>query len=482
MADSLPGTISLFSEAYAELMNTGETGQAAQARFYQDIATGSIVSAEILPIFARLASERAQPKLGVMKTMSIAEQGRFGSSLSDLMLTGSESGVEEGFAEFWRSLTNLMKGAQPIIRGLSGAFRDLMSSVRPFVSVFSELNNVLASFSEYSGIAEKDITKFGLWAAALATPWGRLAGAMMIVAEIMEDIAWGVQGKGSTVTGDFFDALEGWGVELDTFEKTVLGAAAAFGTLYAAIKAVQGLGKAGGLLGGRKSPSTTATTPPAGAENRPKRGFMGRLLGLGTRVATPLAIASGVNNSFEFENEQERFGFYLDPEGRKSWGMPVVRFGLPSSWLGNPETETGLYRDDEGTLRFGSKMFKPRGMDELNLMMRELGGDVLPFDPEYVPRYLRRADSTGTPQIPLIFKPEEYINYSNEVNGEHTRPPFRTGRGPTQGNIEHNVNLDVNVSLDFEDMDSFRRFAEDEVGPIIGNSIERTLIGFPIGE
>lgn len=93
MADSLPGTISLFSEAYAELIGSGETGLDAQARFYKDIATGTIKSAEILPIFARLASERAAPKMDIMKKTSIAEQGRSRNEMSDLLMVASKSGV-----------------------------------------------------------------------------------------------------------------------------------------------------------------------------------------------------------------------------------------------------------------------------------------------------------------------------------------------------------------------------------------------------
>ena len=480
MADSLPGTISLFSEAYAELMNTGETGQAAQARFYQDIATGSIVSAEILPIFARLASERAQPKLGVMKTMSIAEQGRFGSSLSDLLITGSESGVEEGFAEFWRSMTRMLQGAQPIVRGLAGTFRELTFAMRPISDIFVDLNAGLEKFSEFSGIAEGNMLALVGVGAAMLTKWGRLGVAMLAVAAVFQDISWGVQGKGESVTGTFFDALEGWGVELGTFEKTVLGVAGAVGTLVASLKMLQGLGRMGGLLGGggRTPPSTTSPTTPTGGRsptspttasggswNAPRGARAPFLSRIGMVPKNPIGVIAGATAL------ALGAGPAADKIGDINPFMDLMLRGTDSAK--GVEWFIGKFLE--------SQMFKPSGQEELKLMMRELGGDVLPFDPEYTPRHIRRMNANwGTP---LVLKPEEYINYSNEVNGEHTLPPFKRGHGGTSNvHIDHKANVEVKVSVDLEDLDSARNFFEVEFSPLLTNVLEEALVQQPIGE
>lgn len=255
MAESLPGTMSIFAEAYAEMIGSGETGQAALARFYKDVGTGSIESARIMPIVARMMSERAAPKIDVMKKTSIAEQGRFGGALADLLMVGSNAGVEQGFRNFWKGMTEGVRGLTPLVRALAGSFEDFTKLLRPFNLILNSVTGSFESLSKWSGISEKNFTNMAIVGGLLLTKWGRLGVIFASVAAVLEDISMGIRGEGSSLTGNFLGWLEDSGTVLGDFERGLFGVSAALLAMslgLAAVKAVGFLpdsfnGKKGGL-------------------------------------------------------------------------------------------------------------------------------------------------------------------------------------------------------------------------------------------
>ena len=109
MAESMPGTMDVFAESYAEMTGSGLSGQEALAKFYEDIEKGNIESAKILPIVARILSERAAPKIDIMKKSSIAEQARSQNMQTQMLESFSKAGGETGFARLWRTATDAMQ-------------------------------------------------------------------------------------------------------------------------------------------------------------------------------------------------------------------------------------------------------------------------------------------------------------------------------------------------------------------------------------
>lgn len=122
MAESMPGTMDVFAQAYSEMTGSGLQGQEALSKFYEDIAKGGIKSADILPIVARLLSERAAPKLDVMKQSSIAEQARAENAQTRLLETFSKAGGESGFARLWKGLTSALESANSAAGALGRTF------------------------------------------------------------------------------------------------------------------------------------------------------------------------------------------------------------------------------------------------------------------------------------------------------------------------------------------------------------------------
>ena len=115
----------VFAQAYSEMTGSGLQGQEALAKFYEDIAKGSIESAKILPIVAKLLSERAAPKIDLMKRSSIAEQARAENTQTRLLETFSKAGGETGFTRLWKGLTSTLETSNNLASTLGRTFENV---------------------------------------------------------------------------------------------------------------------------------------------------------------------------------------------------------------------------------------------------------------------------------------------------------------------------------------------------------------------
>jgi hypothetical protein len=115
----------VFAEAYSEMSGSGLKGQEGIAAFYAAVESGKLESAKILPIVSRLLAERAEPKLGIMKKTSIAEQAREQNAAADWVFNFGQSGGEAGFARMWKSLSIALKEAAPLAEKLGKGFNEM---------------------------------------------------------------------------------------------------------------------------------------------------------------------------------------------------------------------------------------------------------------------------------------------------------------------------------------------------------------------
>ena len=129
MAESLPGTMSIFAQAYQEMTGGSLSGQEAIAALMEAVSTGKVQSSQILPIVARIMRERAAPKLDIAMKTSQAEQARFQNIMSDQAIRASGAGVESGFARLFRSMTIALKEASPLVESMARGFDNISLSV-----------------------------------------------------------------------------------------------------------------------------------------------------------------------------------------------------------------------------------------------------------------------------------------------------------------------------------------------------------------
>lgn len=138
MAESLPGTMSIFAQAYQEMTGGKLSGQESIAALMEAVPTGKVQSSQILPIVARIMRERAAPKLDVAMKTSQAEQARFQNMMSDQAIRASGAGVESGFARLFRSMTAALKEASPLVESMARGFDNISLAVsRALLSIQS---------------------------------------------------------------------------------------------------------------------------------------------------------------------------------------------------------------------------------------------------------------------------------------------------------------------------------------------------------
>ena len=128
LAESLPGAVSLFAEAYQKQTGGKKTGQEAITELLAAMKKGK-VKGDILTFAGDLASQKAAPGLNAASTASQAEQARYQNQVNDLAVVASNSGIESGFARLFRALNDGLKESGPMVEGLARGFDNVSKYV-----------------------------------------------------------------------------------------------------------------------------------------------------------------------------------------------------------------------------------------------------------------------------------------------------------------------------------------------------------------
>lgn len=129
LAESLPGAVSIFAEAYQRQTGGNLTGtdsiQALLAAMKKGQVTGSILNPA-----AQIASQRAAPSLAHSARTSQSEQARFQNEINRLTMVANQSGVESGYARLFKTMNDALAESGPLVRSLSQGFDELTKKVR----------------------------------------------------------------------------------------------------------------------------------------------------------------------------------------------------------------------------------------------------------------------------------------------------------------------------------------------------------------
>ena len=129
LGNSLPGARGIFAQAYQnQLKATGKgkgdlTGSASIVALLDAMKKGN-VKGDILTYAADIASEKAAPGLKKASQASQAEQARYQNAVSDMAIVASNSGVEEGFARIFRTLSAGLSESNGLVRTLAEGFNE----------------------------------------------------------------------------------------------------------------------------------------------------------------------------------------------------------------------------------------------------------------------------------------------------------------------------------------------------------------------
>jgi len=154
LAESLPGAVSLFSEAYQR--QTGKslgvdqnlTGSDA-IKALQAAMKKKQVRGNILDVAAQIASERAAPGLTMSARTSQSEQARFQNATNDLIRLANQSGVESGYARLFKTMNDSLAESGPLVRNLSQGFDELTKKVRLLYLIPQSFQRMLQGKDSY---------------------------------------------------------------------------------------------------------------------------------------------------------------------------------------------------------------------------------------------------------------------------------------------------------------------------------------------
>lgn len=129
LGNSLPGARGIFAQAYQnQLKATGKgkgdlTGSASIVALLDAMKKGN-VKGDILTYAADIASEKAAPGLKKASQASQAEQAKYQNVVTDAAILASNSGVEEGFARIFRTLSAGLSESNGLVRTLAEGFNE----------------------------------------------------------------------------------------------------------------------------------------------------------------------------------------------------------------------------------------------------------------------------------------------------------------------------------------------------------------------
>lgn len=251
LAESMPGAVSVFAEAYqnklkAEGKGGGKTGQEAITELLAAMKKAQ-VKGDILTYAGTVASKRAEPGLTAAQQASQAEQARFQNSYTDLARIASDSGVESGFARLFRTLNAGLSESGPLVERLAQGFDTATKYASYALLSFQSIQRFFEGKDSYLGSklfpTEEDrakafeflqtfkstVTELLTLSSNLRGQWIQLLG-MMDSSETLKTLTSALQiiGNGSAAINALFDG------DTEEAKRAAKGAAGRFGNLITA--------------------------------------------------------------------------------------------------------------------------------------------------------------------------------------------------------------------------------------------------------
>lgn len=125
IAEALPGGTALFAQAYQTKIKGNKTGSEAIQQLLADMKKG-LVTSDILTYAGDKASEQAN-KGGALSRATQASQSQANlaqNALTDLAIVGANSGIEEGFARIFRTITAGLSESNGLVRNFAEGFNE----------------------------------------------------------------------------------------------------------------------------------------------------------------------------------------------------------------------------------------------------------------------------------------------------------------------------------------------------------------------
>lgn len=189
MAESMPGTMSIFGNAYQAMLASqgrggGLTGQAAVAALLEAVPTGNVRAADLLPFVSEEMRRRAAPKLEVASGTSLAWQGRLGGMRTEWATRASDAGLEEGQMRMFRWVTQWMNENQQVAEKFGAWWKDFTTNMTILLSFPALLQDFFdgGKGNPIERWLGEDVSR------EFREAWNELAGVVKPVSEALKEL------------------------------------------------------------------------------------------------------------------------------------------------------------------------------------------------------------------------------------------------------------------------------------------------------
>lgn len=185
LAERMPGAIS----AMAEAAGFGSDADSV-AKLFKAMENGEVKSQAVLEKFADILAQRARSGGALEKAMeaTAAQQARFNNAFSRSVEVFSAAGFDKGMGQFFKSMADGIRTAEPFIAGLGEAFSYLVEPVNAAINVGAHFVTMLAKVGEMIGLTKGQFLAIGAAAGMLLLPFGGLIATVATLALAFDDL------------------------------------------------------------------------------------------------------------------------------------------------------------------------------------------------------------------------------------------------------------------------------------------------------
>lgn len=215
LAERLPAAMQLLAQANG----TDVKGLREQMQ------KGSLDPKKVLPQMAKIMEELAEKNGAYAKALETTRvaQGRMNRQFERSVRIFAEGGFDKGIRDFFTTMADGMKKAEPLVKALGGAFDVLMRPINALINITATIGANWEKIAGIFGMTGKQLATLAGIATIAALPFGTLALAIAGIALAVEDVMMYFQG-GDSMFGRFLEsspeakaALEGFTSEAKQF-------------------------------------------------------------------------------------------------------------------------------------------------------------------------------------------------------------------------------------------------------------------------
>jgi len=186
--EQVPGSIQIFANA----LNVSEK------ELFKMMEQGTIVSSEVLPKVAKEFAKAARSGGALAEALNTVrvQQGRFLTDTQKAQNTIFTNGFGEGLASAYKTLSQVLKDLEPVLKGIGQGFGFLFRTLAAGINMITAplrsiklLTDLLIDLDEVSNtFAENTVPRMVAAGALLLTAWGRVLAKFLAVKAVLEEL------------------------------------------------------------------------------------------------------------------------------------------------------------------------------------------------------------------------------------------------------------------------------------------------------